>query len=172
MRALLIAISAIVLGACGGSPPPGPPLPGSVTLDTVHADGTGFLPLEGDQPLVAGAQGGFHVWLKYRVSGMAPGKVHVLRTVRRVSDHRLLLTTEGNQEVGALAPDGTWELPTALPSFFCPSPLMVKIEDEPSLFDVVITTIDGAPLGEGTAEATPRCPTDDQRVFCQRICDG
>jgi hypothetical protein len=147
-------------------------MPGNLLLGTTAVDGTGFVALEGNQQLVGGAQGGFHVWLKYRVKGMSPGKVRIERTARRVSDNRLLLTTTGVQEIGPASADGYWELPTAIPSFMCPSPLGVKVEDQPTVFDVKITTVDGVLLGESTAEATPRCPTDEQAEFCHRICNG
>jgi hypothetical protein len=149
-----------------------PPGMGSIELGTTALDGTGFQPLTGDQTLVPGAQGGFHIWLKYRVDGMAAGPVTVKRTVRRVSDDKLVLTTMGDQTIGPLADDGSWELPMALPSFMCPSPLGVNIIGEPMVFDVLIVGPDGKTLGEGTAEATPHCPTDGQAQFCQNICSG
>jgi len=145
---------------------------GSISLGSTALDGTGFVPLEGDQTLVPGAQGGFHIWLKYRVSGMAAGAVTLKRTVRRVSDDKLVLTTMGAQELGPLADDGSWELPAALPSFMCPSPLGVNIVGEPMLFDLVIVGADGKTLGEGTAEATPHCPDGDLGRFCASICSG
>ncbi len=170
MRTLLIPVFSLLLVGCGGTMPAGM---GSVTLGTTALDGTGFAPLSGDQTLVAGAQGGFHVWLKYRVEGMAPGKVDIKRTVRRVSDGKLILLTEGVQEVGAPSADGYWELPTALPSFMCPTPIGVKVDGEPVDFDVVISTDDGlTELGEGTAQATPHCPTGDEQSFCEKICNG
>lgn len=169
MRTLLIPIFALLVG-CGGTMPTGM---GSVTLGTTALDGTGFQPLTGDQTLVAGAQGGFHVWLKYRVFGMAPGKVEIKRTVRRISDDKLILLTSGVQEVGEPSTDGYWELPTALPSFMCPTPIGVQVENEPVTFDVVISTEDGKTvLGEGTAQATPRCPSGDEQTFCEKICNG
>ena len=145
---------------------------GSIALGTTALDGSGWMPLEGDQTLVPGAQGGFHIWLKYRVTGMAAGTVTVKRTVRRVSDNKLVLTTMGSQDLGQAGPDGGWELPMALPSFMCPSPLGVNIIGEPMRFDLVIDGADGQKLGESTAEATPWCPTDDQAQFCQNICSG
>jgi hypothetical protein len=173
-RPLLIPLVLLVgaLGACSPAAPQHPIGTGSVLIGTPAADGTGFLPLQGDQPLVPGAQGGFHVWLSYRVQGMSPGQVTVKRTVRRVSDNRLLLTTSGVQQVGEAGPDGYWELPAPIPSFMCPTPLGVKVEDQPAVFDLVILDASGTVLGEGNAEATPRCPTDGQAAFCQRICNG
>jgi hypothetical protein len=145
---------------------------GSIALATTELDGTGFLPLAGDQTLVPGAQGGFHIWLKYKVTGMAAGPVTVKRTVRRVSDDKLVLTTMGAQELGPMADDGSWELPMALPSFFCPSPLGVNIIGEPMEFHLEIIDANGTKLGEGNAEATPHCPTDAQAQFCAQICSG
>jgi hypothetical protein len=166
VRAILIA-SLFALG-CGNSPHPGA---AEVTLGTTALDGSGFYPLAGDQPLVPGAQGGYHVWLKYRVQGMAPGSVRVTRTARRVSDDRLLLTTEGTEELGpADEATGYWELPRALPSFMCPTPIGVQVRDEAVHFEVVVKNADGTLLGTGDAEATPRCADGDQH--CIQICSG
>jgi hypothetical protein len=170
MRAMFLMPVLFWLTACGNTP--SPPGMGSIELGTTALDGSGYLPLAGDQTLVAGAQGGFHVWLKYRVHGMAAGKVTVHRTVRRVSDDKLVLTTEATQELGAPDDAGMWELPMALPSFMCPAPLGVRVQDEAMVFDLVIHDDAGTTLGEGTAEATPHCPDGDQADFCQRICDG
>jgi hypothetical protein len=111
------------------------------------------------------------VWLKYRVSGMSPGRVEVKRTVRRVSDNRLLLQADGTQDLGDAA-EGFWETPNAIPSFMCPSPLGVNVIGEPALFDLVILDEHGNQLGETTAEATAHCPTGDQAAFCRQICSG
>jgi len=170
VRLPISALLLLLLPACGE--PPVQVGPGSLTLGTTATDGTGFRELAGDQPLVPGAQGGFHVWLKYRIKGMSPGKVTVIRTARRVVDDRLILTTEASQEIGVAGPDGTWELPNAIPSFMCPSPLGVKVFDLPVVFDVKVIGPDGATLAESSAEATPRCPTDAQADFCHSICAG
>jgi hypothetical protein len=174
LSALLALAAALSLGGCGGAPEK---MPGAaqVELGTAASDGTGFLPLSGDQTLVPGAQGGFHVWVKWKVEGLSPEKVHAQRTVRRTSDNALILTTEGAVEVGDPS-DGWWELPSALPSFMCPTPIGVRVQDEEVKFDLVITADDngepGAKLGETTATATPRCPGDSEMAFCQQICDG
>lgn len=167
----LVALVALGVGGCGGSTPP-PAGMASLTLGSAALDGSGFLPLDGDQTLVAGAQGGFHVWLKYRVAGMAPTEVEVHREAHRVSDDTLVLRTDGTQQIGAASADGYWELPTALPSFMCPTPIGVNVIDERIEFDVTLSTPDGAPLATGSAEATVHCPTGDQLAFCQRICAG
>lgn len=166
------ALASLVLIGC--SPPPSNSI--QLTLGTTATtDGSGFVPLTGEQPLVPGAQGGFHLWLKMRVAGMAPRAVRAQRTARRVSDGRLLLTTEQVLEVGAPGPEGYWELPVAIPSFMCPSPIGVSVVDTPARFMVRFVDDDGRTvLVEENAEATPVCPPegDPQREFCYRICTG
>jgi hypothetical protein len=170
MRAL--AVITFALSGCGGSTMP-VMMNGAITLGTTALDGSGFVPLEGDQTLVEGAQGGFHIWVKYRVQA-APGPAMVKRTARRVSDDRLLLTTMAETMLGEPGADGWWELPTAVPSFMCPSPLGVKVEDEPAQFQITILDMSGKMIGQASAEATPRCPSDsaDKAAFCHQICDG
>ncbi len=170
MRRILV----LALAACGADPAvPGDAATAAIVLGTVASDGTGFEPMTGDQPLIPGAQGGFHVWLKYRVAGIAPGTVRVVRTVRRVADGRLILMTDGAQDIGAAGTDGWWELPAPVPSFMCPAPLGVRVNDELVRFDVtLVDPTSGATLVEGTADATPRCPADgDQAAHCLAICD-
>jgi hypothetical protein len=171
-----LALIALLLVACGEAGDPGSPDAGAgrmeLALGTVDGAGQGFLPLEGDQPLVPGAQGGFHVWLKYRVSGHVAGTFRVKRTARRVADGRLVLLTEGNHDLQAPGEGGHWELPSPLPSFMCPSPIGVSVVDQPIRFTVEVYAPDGTLLGTGSAEATPRCPDGEQQEWCLRICQG
>jgi len=170
----LIAIACALVG-CGGSgmqPPPGDAM---LTVGTAAApDGSGWAALDGDATLVPGAQGGFHIWLKYRVAGMAPEKVKVHRESHRVSDDALVLLTDGTQDVGAPAPgnDGWWELPQALPSFMCPTPIGINVIDERIVFEVTLSTMDDQPLAKSSAEATVHCPDGTQAPFCAKICSG
>jgi hypothetical protein len=86
-------------------------------------------------------------------------------------DNALILRTEGVQEMGM--GDAVWELPAPLPSFMCPTPLGVNVRDEVVRFTVVLLAIDAdTVIAEAAAEATPRCPEDEQREFCERICSG
>jgi hypothetical protein len=167
----LIAAACALVG-CGGGPMQPPPGDAMLALGSAAADGTGFVELGGDATLVPGAQGGFHVWLKYRIEGMAPEKVHVHRESRRVADDALVLLADGTQDVGAPAADGWWELPTALPSFMCPTPIGINVIDQRIVFDVTLTTVDGAPLAHSSAEATVHCPDGTQAAFCAKICSG
>ena len=167
----LIAAACALVG-CGGGPMQPPPGDATLALGSAAADGTGFVELGGDATLVPGAQGGFHVWLKYRIEGMAPEKVHVHRESRRVSDDALVLLADGTQDVGAPGDDGWWQLPTALPSFMCPTPIGINVIDQRIVFDVTLTTVDGAPLAHSSAEATVHCPAGEQNGFCLKICSG
>jgi hypothetical protein len=154
-------------------------MPGSVTVNlgtAANVDGSGWAALSGDQPLIPGAQGGFHVWVKWKIEGMSAQKVHIERTVRRTSDNALILTTTQAQDVGSPGDDGWWMMPTSQPSFMCPTPIGISVENQTVKFDLVLRgDKNGEPgdtLGETTATATPRCPTDSQQQFCQQICNG
>ena len=176
MRLTALLALALAAVACDGGPTPDEPDAATsvmeLSLGTVDAAGAGFVPLAGDQPLVPGSQSGFHVWLKYRVRGHAPGTMLVKRTARRVSDGRLILRADGVVDLGAPGPDGAWELEAPVPSFMCPSPLGVQVRDLPVRFTVELVDPDsGAVRATASAEATPRCPAEHQ-AFCERICSG
>jgi len=169
----ILALTLLCIGCGGAGTNPGSV---SVTLGTSGLDGSGRQSLSCDQPLIPGAQGGFHVWVKWKIEGMAPQKVHIERTVRRISDNALILTTENAQDVGSPAEDGWWTMPAALPSFMCPTPIGISVENQTVKFHLVLKADHsgnaGEILGETDATATPRCPTDGQQEFCQRICNG
>ncbi len=169
----LIAVACALVG-CGGARTMPPP-PGDAMLDVGTAaavDGSGWADLGGDETLVPGAQGGFHIWIKYRVAGMAPTEVKVHRESHRVSDEALVLLTDGTQQVGDAATDGWWELPAALPSFMCPTPIGIDVIDQRIRFDVTLSTMDDQPLAKSSAEATVHCPDGTQAAFCAKICSG
>jgi hypothetical protein len=174
--AAAVAAVALAFGGCGGTAVPPPSGPYDVMLGTSALDGSGWYPLTGDQPLVPGAQGGFHVWVKWRVEGMAPQKVHVEREVHRTADAALILKTTQAVDTGNPDGQGGWTLPAAQPSFMCPTPVGISVEDQQVKFDLVLRADqNGEPaeeLGRSSATATPRCPTDGQQQFCQQICNG
>lgn len=178
MLSLRRAASVALLGLAAGCVTEPPPPSGSVelTVGTVDAAGAGFLSMAGDQPLVPGAQGGFHVWLKYRVKDYVPGTYVVRREVRRAGDAKLVLRpTDTPVELGEPDPSGSWELPAPLPSFMCPTPIGVEVRDQSVRFKIQLLDPETLEvMAEGTAVATPRCPPegDPQRAFCERICSG
>jgi hypothetical protein len=164
-----LAACATCLVACGGAAAPARGML-ALELGGAASDGSGFLPLGGDVALIPGAQGGFHVWLKYRVFQMAPRSVRVVRSARRVSDGRAILDAlPVIADIGAPGPEGDWQSPAAMPSFMCPTPIGVQVRDEAVELRLELRDSDGALLIDGTAEVVPRCLGDS---FCERICSG
>jgi hypothetical protein len=157
-------ITALFLVAGCGSPPqmtppvtpldPPPPAPSpTATLEILGVtDGQ-------DVTLVAGAQGGFHVWLSYATSGMPAGAATLLRTANRVEDDALVLRMQGQAMPEATDP---------IPMFMCPSPIGLSVIDRPIRFRLEFT--DEKAAAEVTL--TPHCPTDSSNAFCMRICTG
>lgn len=170
-RALLLVP---FLGACGAAPPDVPPPPLQLALGgAARVDGA-FLPLVDGQdvPLIEGAQGGFHVWMKYRLSGLdEPRHFLVEKRAWRESDGKLVLRAMGSVDAGT----GDWELPEAMPMFMCPSPIGLRVVDETIVFQVTLTDEEaGAAAAQGQVPLVPRCPTtpDDKQAFCLSICSG
>jgi hypothetical protein len=161
----------LALGGCDAVPPD-PPHPASISLGTAQLDGTGYAPLAGDVTLVEGAQGGFHVWLKFRVSGMTPATVTATHTARRKSDGALVSRGVRTIDVGAAGEGGYWETPLAAPTFLCPTPIGISVRDQTLVFHVELSDESGTVLGVGDSEATPHCPTGSQAEFCSSICSG
>jgi hypothetical protein len=138
-------LTALVLACgCGGSPPP----VGEAMLTLGQLDGS-FLPyVDGqDVTLVAGAQGGFHVWMSYQLDHT--GEAILERTAHRVSD-------------GAPA--------QPLPMFMCPAPVGISVIDQPIEYELRFSD-DTGEIARGSVRLVPHCPAD-QLEFCQRICSG
>ena len=140
----------------------------TLTVGGVGADGQWRELADGaDVTLVAGAQGGFHVWLRYRVDGLAAGTQRLERTAHRVSDGQLVLRSTGEVTVQP-GSDGAFEPADPIPMFMCPSPIGLSVIDQPIVFRIAF------PDEQLARELTlvPHCPTDGSRDFCMRICTG
>jgi hypothetical protein len=171
----------IALAACGGGggETDGPEPVAELVLGSASTDHMQFVAVEDgdDVPLIPGSQGGFHVWTGLRVRGMS-GTFHLERQARRVSDDQLvLLGTTVVLEVPPEPPDDWWERPDgmtqdAMPSFMCPTPIGIRIRDEPLRLAAQILTEDGELLAEDELIFVPRCPAGDQADFCAEICSG
>jgi hypothetical protein len=174
-------IAFALLAACGGThfvpdggappspdlaPPPGPMSSAVLVLGGVDANSQWVDLTDGqDVTLVEGAQGGFHVWMKWRVSDMTGGTVTMQRTARRAEDGQLVLRTSGSVMVGAQQP---YESPDPMPMFMCPSPIGLSVIDRPIIFRV---ELEGFVAKEITL--VPHCPSDpNQNAFCMKICTG
>jgi hypothetical protein len=175
---LSAAVVAFIGCGCGVTPPPDPPdasspYPVEVTLGGANPDLSGFTTLDGDVTLVPGGQGGFHVWVKYRVTGAGAENVLVNYTARRISDGRLILKNSNILvTLGAPGSEGYWEYPVPIPACMCPSPLGIAVQDQPLVFVLEVRDTNGALRGSATATFTPHCPTDDQATHCVKICNG
>src|SRR3954451_15194409 len=113
MRLLLMCMV-----GCAATPPPGRAASTLTLLDDAGApyhDGQ-------DVTLVAGAQGGYHVWLGYQMTPAPSGEVQLERMAHRVSDGALVLRfdTTIDQESAPL-----------VPMFMCPVPVGLPILDQP-----------------------------------------
>jgi hypothetical protein len=160
---------AIAFAGCGG---PGQPPPPTMQAQVELSDQNGAPVTDGqDVTLVAGAQGGFHVWLSYRVEGMAAGEVVLERTAHRLSDDQLVLRSSTTIELGAPGDDGWYASPAPLPMFMCPSPVGLSVIDVPIQFELSFGSRDGTPLASQSVTLVPHCP-DQASTFCQQICSG
>lgn len=179
-RALVAAGAALLLGAA--LPACGPPASaGTVTLGTIDQrrfGDTRWVDIaEGqDLELAPGAQGGFHLWLRFRTTNLQ-GRVRVRRQADRIQAGRMdrVLTTEGVFDVAGSGPELSWTLPDPIPNFMCPTPIGINVIDQ--LIEMRLSVEDAqsaAPLAEGRARVTARCPGagDPQRDFCLQICSG
>jgi hypothetical protein len=163
-----LAVFALMIVGCGGTPA----APRSAALTLGAPTEGGFAPFSDGQDvsLVAGAQGGFHVWMKYRASGMPAAEARLERTAHRLSDGVVVLRTEGVVELGPAGAAGWFESPDALPMFMCPSPIGISVVDVPIVFELRFSDA-SSELLHGAITLVPHCP-DGAREFCQRICTG
>jgi hypothetical protein len=177
MRRALASLALSVVGCGTGNMVQPPPPDGGMALTLGQLDGTGaFVALADgtDVTLVEGAQGGFHVWMDFQAPEAPPADAVMLRTAHRLSDGALILRTSGlvmppNAPGGA----GTFELPSMVPMFMCPSPVGISVIDTPVSFEIEIQDGAGASLGAGSVHLVAHCPGDAAaQAFCQRICTG
>ncbi len=179
-----LALATVLLAACTGSDPgAGGPDAGSgadaqqptgeLVLGGTEDTGAGFLELAdgSDATLIAGAQGGYHVWTKVRAHLME-GELRVVHEARRVSDGVLVLRLpEQELMVPHEAMEGWWEQPEATADFMCPTPIGVQVYDHEIEYTVQVTTVDGALVGSARMTRVPRCPAGDEQN-CHDRCSG
>jgi hypothetical protein len=165
--AILTALSALAAG-CSATAPHEPPAPTTTQKLVLGSNASGsFQPYaDGDEvKLVEGAQGGFHVWLSYRASGVAAGEAELDRRAHRLSDGAVVLRYDTRTELAAPGADGFIDAMAPLPMFMCPTPIGISVLDTPIVFELSVA---GA---RAAVTLTPHCPSN-ARDFCQRICTG
>ena len=168
MRLFSAALAVLVLAGCGK---PIDPAAGELALGTSPQDGTGFAEMPLEAQMTPGAQGGFHVWLAYRIKNAPLGTLKAAHQVRRASDGKLLSRGERKLEVGVPGDDGWWQSDTATPVFLCPTPLGVTVIDLAATIEVTLTDSDGSTFDTQTVSTKLVCPAA-QLDSCQRICTG
>jgi hypothetical protein len=163
MRALVVPLLAMALSACQGAPPAEVKTSmGSLVLGT--GDVSAFVPyVDGqDVTLVEGAQGGFHVWMRYAFDGVPGAEVKLERRAHRVVDDELVLRS--NTQV-------VLELECMpMPMFMCPAPVGLSVIDQPIDFELRISDDSGV-LADQHVTLVAHCPTENAD-FCFRICKG
>lgn len=175
MRASCLGLACLALGACAADgEDPVPEGDAVLVLGSSADDGQGFVPLGdgSDAPLIAGAQGGFHVWVGIEVSGVS-GPIALDRDARRVEDDALVLRAIRQVvEVPEDAMEMPWQKPVAVPSFMCPTPIGLQVYDREIELAVRMFDEDDQLLAEDTITVVPRCPTGELESFCLDICGG
>ena len=171
MIRVVFAIGLVLVAGCAGDPPL-PPVDASVAGAAVAVALVPLLDGGEDVTLVEGAQGGFHVWLDWRVRGVPAGSTVTLeRRAYRVADETVVLRFDGAVDVGAPGGDGWFTAPNPIPMFMCPSPIGVSVVDVPIRFELHVLDAAAVELGRAAVTLVPHCP-DAQRDFCTRICTG
>ncbi len=180
--ALVLALAVATVGAAGCGAPHAqtdmePPPDGgmTLTLGTLGPDG-GYQPLTDGQDvtLVEGAQGGFHVWMQFKVDDPRAMHVEAVRMAHRRDGGELVLRAMGPAyDIVGMPGGGPWESTNPVPMFMCPSPLGIRVVDEAIVYDVTFTDDAQEPVAHGTITLVPRCPTDPMKLdFCMKICTG
>ncbi len=164
---------AFALGAaCGESEAPG----FSLEIGAGEEDGgPGFLPLEAGAQLalVAGPQGGFHVYMNLRVQGddaavaFGPNPI-VRRAARRSSDGALIQRATRREPF--IETVGGFDTSPSLLVILCPTPPGVPIADQTIALDVSVSPPDGGPGVSARAEFVPVCRENTD--FCAALCFG
>src|SRR5438045_2499798 len=144
---------AAALGGCSAPPPTGPapppPLdPGARAQLALGAPADGAADAAGamvpfrdgqDVQLVAGAQGGFHVWMRYALKDVPAGAmIKVERLAHRQVDNAIVLRFDSYEAVGELGADG-WYRTAAFPMFMCPTPIGVSVVDNAIIYELHVS---------------------------------
>ena len=182
---------AIAFGGCGSDPVKDPCADDPDLVDCSHAhdvpaslevgigdpESSSFEPLppDGQVPLVAGVDGGYHLWLQVRTSGLCPNTVVV---DRRIGDP--LLRYQATFARLVPTDEGAWTLASAAWTFLCPSNTPgVQLHDVQLALEVTLSEVEGeCPLPAGTRTISetvtivPTCPdgdticSDDWEIGC------
>lgn len=170
MRSLVL-LGACSLFACGIGPTPpdagdaGTPAWPAGALEVGANVMNDFAPFPTEVPLVPGAQGGYHVEVRYRVTGERASEVLFTHRARKLDG---TLVSRGTRQFD-VAPDGGVWVSEQFPIFMCPTPVGVSVSNETVTIEVEATARDGGILGRSTGTTTLHCEAGQ---YCEVICKG
>jgi hypothetical protein len=174
IRLVLLIILALPLCGCphgggqdGGS---GNPDGGALHFDIGTADVANNLAYSAMTPQVAGqsgAQGGFHVYLMYRLPEGGVGSITFNHQARLASNGTLVSRGSRTYDLGS-APLSNWTSPDPVRVFMCPTPVGVNIVGQALTLEVTATDDSGAQLGVSNTQTTFTCSSS----YCESTCKG
>lgn len=124
-----------------------------------------FAPFPAEVPLVAGAQGGYHVEVRYRVNGMSAPEVLFTHRARKLDG---TLVSRGTRRFDVELDGGVW-VSDMFPVFMCPTPIGVSVSNETVTLEVEATSRDGGVLGRAKGTTKLHCEAGQ---YCEVICKG
>jgi hypothetical protein len=151
--------------------------PVSLEVGEGDPEGPTFEPFEPGAELLLhyGPQGGYHVYLNIRTTGICPNEVRWTRVLRAADDDEVQRLQ--HSPVSCLVDDGAggWVLPAAPVSFICPATTTgLPMNGAPFDMDVSVTELETCAGDEPRTASTtvrfvPVCAADDD--FCRTDSD-
>lgn len=139
----------------------------AIEIGTSDADAEAFVPLtEGDDvSLHAGVQGGAHLWLHARLTGLCADRALVDRRVELAESGATLVAGRGT--VGLVeTPEGVVQLEHPIRMALCPPPAGGAIEDQ--ALRLVVSAEDGdGRRADATLGIVARCDDEACVAFCR-----
>lgn len=163
--ALLSSACRIVGGQDGGT---GNPDGGKLVFDvgTADLDSFAYMPMTAQVVGQSGAQGGFHVYLMYRLAEGGAGSITFSHQARLASNGTLV--SRGSRTFDLGGPQSSWTSPEPVRVFMCPTPLGVDIVGQALTIEVTATDDSGAELGVSKVQTTFTCSSE----YCESTCKG
>lgn len=164
MRWWLLAL----LAGCGSDPCASITEAAQIEVGGADAAGATFEPFSdgSERSLIAGPQGGYHVWLHARVRGICPASARIERRVIDEATGDLLLFSSSGAGLVETATEGEHELDGAVPMQLCP-PVIVPPVGRALRFYARITDGSGR-SAEAMRSFMAACPAGDLR--CADVC--
>lgn len=174
MRRLALTLAALLAAGCGqagvqdggtGNPDGGALRFEIGTADVAH--NFSYLPMGAQVVGQSGAQGGFHMYVMYRLPEGGVGNITFQHRARLVSDGTLVSKGSRMYELGN-GPPQPWTADDPVRVFMCPTPVGVDIVGQAISLEVTATDDSGAQLGVSKVQTTFTC----ESAYCESTCKG